>query len=271
MTYKFIYFCLCSVVCVFSVQAQEFDVKKAVQEKLSEPDINEMLDNSFDVSDVNSDGYISENEFGYLVNSVDIDLNLQKSEKAQKKARLREYFKQFDKNGDSRLSKDEYMALLQKETEYEAQERIKKMQDMANKSPQEMINDLNEKMEKNKIALDKFNSMSTEELSNKFINNISNNIAEENYFQMDKDKDGCVTEDEYAEYMVVFAKNTDSFTEDNLSKDDWRELYQDEKKAKENCLTKEEYVRNYLETPDMSVVESDTAASELLTDKKVVK
>lgn len=271
MTYKFIYFCLCSVVCVFSVQAQEFDVKKAVQEKLSEPDINEMLDNSFDVSDVNSDGYISENEFGYLVNSVDIDLNLQENEKAQKKARLREYFKQFDKNGDSRLSKDEYMALLQKETEYEAQERIKKMQEMANKSPQEMINDLNEKMEKTKTALDKFNSMSTEELSNKFINNISNNIAEENYFQMDKDKNGCVTEDEYAEYMVVFAKNTDSSTEDNLSKDDWRELYQDEKKAKENCLTKEEYVRNYLETPDMSVVESDTAASELLTDKKVVK
>ena len=145
------------------------------------------------------------------------------------------------------------------------------MQDMANKSPQEMINDLKEKMEKTKTTLDKFNSMSTEELSNKFINNISNNIAEENYFQMDKDKNGCVTEDEYAEYMVVFAKNTDSFTEDNLSKDDWRELYQDEKKAKENCLTKEEYVRNYLETTDMSVVESDTAASELLTDKKVVK
>lgn len=251
MTYKFIYFCLCSVVCVFSVQAQEFDVKKAVQEKLSESDINEMLDNSFDVSDVNSDGYISENEFGYLVNSVDIDLNLQESEKAQKKARLREYFKQFDKNGDSRLSKDEYMALLQKETEYEAQERIKKMQDMANKSPQEMINDLKEKMEKTKTALDKFNSMSTEELSNKFINNISNNIAEENYFQMDKDKNGCVTEDEYAEYMVVFAKNTDNFTEDNLSKDDWRELYQDEKKAKENCLTKEEYVRNFNEIPNL--------------------
>ena len=125
------------------------------------------------------------------------------------------------------------------------------MQEMANKSPQEMINDLNEKMEKTKIALDKFNSMSTEELSNKFINNISNNIAEENYFQMDKDKNGCVTEDEYAEYMVIFAKNTDNFTEDNLSKDDWRELYQDEKKAKENCLTKEEYVRNFNEIPNL--------------------
>lgn len=51
--------------------------------------------------------------------------------------------------------------------------------------------------------------------------------------------------------MVVFAKNTDSFTEDNLSKDDWRELYQDEKKAKENCLTKEEYVRNFNEIPNL--------------------
>ena len=40
-------------------------------------------------------------------------------------------------------------------------------------------------------------------------------------------------------------------TFDNLSKDDWRELYQDEKKAKENCLTKEEYVRNFNEIPNL--------------------
>ena len=51
--------------------------------------------------------------------------------------------------------------------------------------------------------------------------------------------------------VPIFAKNTDNFTEDNLSKDDWRELYQDEKKAKENCLTKEEYVRNFNEIPNL--------------------
>ena len=106
-------------------------------------------------------------------------------------------------------------------------------------------------MDKAKVALNNFQKMSPDEIADKFLSGVSNNIAEENYFQMDKDKDGCVTEDEYAEYMVVFAKNTDNFTEDNLSKDDWRELYQDEKKAKENCLTKEEYVRNFNEIPNL--------------------
>lgn len=258
--YKFIYFCLFSCLYAVPLQAQEFDVKKAVQEKLSEPNINEMLSSSFDVGDVNNDGYISENEFSYLLKGVDRDLSLQEDEKTQKKSRLEEYFKQFDQDSDLRLSKEEYLNLLQKETEYETQERIKKVQEMSAKSPEEMMRDFNEKMEKAKAAMDKLNNMSTEELSNKFLDNISNNIAGENYFQMDKDKDGCVTADEYAEYMVVFAKNTDDKDEYALSKADWRELYKDEKKAKENCLTKEEYIRNFNEMANVSDMEDCCSA-----------
>ena len=252
---------LLSFLIIFSAQAEEtqdFDWQKTVQEKMSNPEIQDMLSSGFEINDVNSDGFISENEYGYLLKSIDIDFNLNDEQKAAKKSRMQEYFKQADKNGDSRLSKEEYFEVLQKETEYEAKERVKQMQELANKSPEEMRRDFNEKMEKAKAALEKFQDTSAEEMSDNIIGNISQGLAEENYFQMDKDKDGCVTADEYAEYMAVFSKNVAESNKDTMSdmpEADWREVYKDEKKAKENCLTKEEYIRNFNEMTDISDVE----------------
>lgn len=256
--YKLVLF---SFLIIFSAQAaetQNFDWQKTVQEKMSNPEIQGMLSSGFEVNDVNSDGFISENEYGYLLKSIDIDFNLNDEQKAAKKSRMQEYFKQADKNSDSRLSKEEYFEVLQKETEYEAKERVKQMQELANKSPEEMMKDFQEKMDKAKAALEKFQNTSTEEMSDNIIGNISQGLAEENYFQMDKDKDGCVTADEYAEYMAVFSKNVAESNKDMMSdmpKADWREVYKDEKKAKENCLTKEEYIRNFNEMADISDVE----------------
>lgn len=252
---------LLSFLIIFSAQAEEtqdFDWQKTVQEKMSNPEIQDMLSSGFEINDVNSDGFISENEYGYLLKSIDIDFNMNDEQKAAKKFRMQEYFKQADKNGDSRLSKEEYFEVLQKETEYEAKERVKQMQELANKSPEEMMRDFNEKMEKAKAALEKFQDTSAEEMSDNIIGNISQGLAEENYFQMDKDKDGCVTADEYAEYMAVFSKNVAESNKDTMSdmpEADWREVYKDEKKAKENCLTKEEYIRNFNEMTDISDVE----------------
>ena len=252
---------LLSFLIIFSAQAEEtqdFDWQKTVQEKMSNPESQDMLSSGFEINDVNSDGFISENEYGYLLKSIDIDFNLNDEQKAAKKSRMQEYFKQADKNGDSRLSKEEYFEVLQKETEYEAKERVKQMQELANKSPEEMMRDFNEKMEKAKVALEKFQDTSAEEMSDNIIGNISQGLAEENYFQMDKDKDGCVTADEYAEYMAVFSKNVAESNKDTMSdmpEADWREVYKDEKKAKENCLTKEEYIRNFNEMTDISDVE----------------
>lgn len=252
---------LLSFLIIFSAQAEEtqdFDWQKTVQEKMSNLEIQDMLSSGFEINDVNSDGFISENEYGYLLKSIDIDFNMNDEQKAAKKSRMQEYFKQADKNGDSRLSKEEYFEVLQKETEYEAKERVKQMQELANKSPEEMMRDFNEKMEKAKAALEKFQDTSAEEMSDNIIGNISQGLAEENYFQMDKDKDGCVTADEYAEYMAVFSKNVAESNKDTMSdmpEADWREVYKDEKKAKENCLTKEEYIRNFNEMTDISDVE----------------
>ena len=263
--YKFRYFCWLSVLAVFPVQAQEIDMQQKIQEAFNIPQIQELLSSGFQVSDVNNDGFISENEFSYLVDSIEMETALSDEQKNAKRQRWQKYFEQVDANGDKMLDEAEYTNFLQKESEFMAQERMQKINEMANKSPEEIMEEFNAQMAKAKEALDKLQNMPPEELADKFIDSISNNIAGENYFQMDKDKDGCVTEDEYVDYMIVFSKNvaenaaeTENKNTVEMSEEEWRSVYRnEEEKAKENCLTKEEYVRNFNQMADV-VITDDT-------------
>ena len=263
--YKFRYFCWLSVLAVFPVQAQEIDMQQKIQEAFNIPQIQELLSSGFQVSDVNNDGFISENEFSYLVDSIEMETALSDEQKNAKRQRWQKYFEQVDANGDKMLDEAEYTNFLQKESEFMAQERMQKINEMANKSPEEIMEEFNAQMAKAKEALDKLQNMPPEELADKFIDSISNNIAGENYFQMDKDKDGCVTEDEYVDYMIVFSKNvaenaaeTEKKNTAEMSEEEWRSVYRnEEEKAKENCLTKEEYVRNFNQMADV-VITDDT-------------
>lgn len=263
--YKFRYFCWLSVLAVFPVQAQEIDMQQKIQEAFNIPQIQELLSSGFQVSDVNNDGFISENEFSYLVDSIEMETALSDEQKNAKRQRWQKYFEQVDANGDKMLDEAEYTNFLQKESEFMAQERMQKINEMANKSPEEIMEEFNAQMAKAKEALDKLQNMPPEELADKFIDSISNNIAGENYFQMDKDKDGCVTEDEYVDYMIVFSKNVaenaaeaENKNTAEMSEEEWRSVYRnEEEKAKENCLTKEEYVRNFNQMADV-VITDDT-------------
>lgn len=263
--YKFRYFCWLIVLAVFPVQAQEIDMQQKIQEAFNIPQIQELLSSGFQVSDVNNDGFISENEFSYLVDSIEMETALSDEQKNAKRQRWQKYFEQVDANGDKMLDEAEYTNFLQKESEFMAQERMQKINEMANKSPEEIMEEFNAQMAKAKEALDKLQNMPPEELADKFIDSISNNIAGENYFQMDKDKDGCVTEDEYVDYMIVFSKNvaenaaeTENKNTAEMSEEEWRSVYRnEEEKAKENCLTKEEYVRNFNQMADV-VITDDT-------------
>lgn len=274
--YKFRYFCWLSVLAVFPVQAQEIDMQQKIQEAFNIPQIQELLSSGFQVSDVNNDGFISENEFSYLVEDIDMEAALSDEQKEAKKQRWQEYFEQVDANGDKKLDEAEYTNFLQKESEFMVQERMQKINEMANKSPEEIREELNAQMAKAKEALDKLQNTPPEELADKFIDSISNNITGENYFQMDKDKDGCVTEDEYVDYMIVFSKNVAENTaqaEDTnpaeMSGEEWRSVYRDEeKKAKENCLTKEEYVRNFKQRVDV-VITDDTPEEQEIDNLEV--
>lgn len=241
---------------IFNGRAQEFssaEIKDCVQKEMSISDNEKMVSNIFDVADVNRDGFVSENEFSMIVKGIDTEFNLSEDEKTQKKERFLNYFKQADKNKDVKLDKNEFKSVMQWETENKTKERLQKIEEFTQKSPEEAIAEMQKKLDAAKTAIEKVKEISPEEMADNFINSVSNNIADENYFQMDKDKDGCVTADEYAEYMVVYDKNMSGENNSNFSmtKEEWKDMYKDEKKAKENCLTKEEYIRNFKELSNL--------------------
>ena len=235
------------------VMAQDLSLiasERFVKANIKSNESVEMLADGFGLADINSDGFVSENELAMIINSVDFEINLTADEKSAKKTRLQEYFTQVDKNNDYKLDKKEYVAFMQKEAEFEAMAHIAKMQDLITKSPEEMVAENEANMAKLKSALGQLKEVPTEKLADNFIANISNAMADENYFQMDKDKNGCVTEEEYVDYMLIFAQDKTNNQESvhyQMTKNDWREMYRNEKKANSACLTKEEYINNFNE------------------------
>jgi len=208
------------------------------------PDMSKMMSDAFDLLDVNNDGFVSSNEYKNFIEGVDMDALLDDAQKQNKKSRLNAAFKTFDKNKDGNLEKDEFLLLMQTEAMLSASERQNKVMEFA-ENPDKAEAMLQDSLKKLNEAAEKLKNMSADELANNFLKGISSNIADENYFQMDKNKDGCVTEDEYATYMVEDSLRTASDPKYAFTEQQAREIYQDEKKAKPNCLTKEEYLRNY--------------------------
>lgn len=207
-------------------------------------DASEMMRVAFDLLDVNNDGVISSNEYKAFVGGIDADVLLDDAQKRHKKSRRNAAFKTFDKNGDGNLEKDEFLLLMQTESMLSASERQNKVMEFAN-NPDKAEAALQDSLKKFNEAVKKLENMSPDEMANNFLKGISSNIADENYFQMDKNKDGCVTESEYAAYMVEDSRRMVSDPLYALNEDESRALYRDEKKAKPNCLTKDEYLRNY--------------------------
>lgn len=208
------------------------------------PDVSEMMSDAFNLLDVNNDGFVSSNEYKNFVGGVDMDALLDDAQKQNKKSRLNAAFKTFDKNKDGNLEKDEFLLLMQTETMLSGSERQNKVMEFA-ENPDKAEAMLRDSLKKLNEAAEKLKNMSTDEMADNFLKGISSNIADENYFQMDKNKDGCVTEDEYAAYMVEDSLRTASDPKYAFTEEQAREVYRDEKKAKPNCLTKDEYLRNY--------------------------
>lgn len=220
-------------------------LRQMIKDEFNSPENQKMLLESFNAADVNNDGFISENEFAMMVNAINAE-PLSDADKAAKKARWQQGFKTEDKNSDHKLDKSEYAYFMYHEVEHETLSLFEKVKVMATKSPEEMTQELNQKLEKARVEVEKLQAMSSDEIADKFLAAASDNLASENYFQMDKNKDGCVTADEYADYMVVYAQNNNDSYDYKISKADWKELYKtEEEKLKENCLTKDEYIRNF--------------------------
>ena len=111
-------------------------------------------------------------------------------------------------------------------------------------------------------------SINTEDFAQNMVKGFGSAIADEDYYQMDKDKNNCVTKDEYATYQVK--KNKDE--ENYMSYDDYLKNFYIIEKEDDNCLKKEEFINNINESlsfnDDYETDYSDVAKGEYYeTDK----
>lgn len=229
----------------FNVAAQELSpaqLRQAIKDEFNSPQNQKILLETFNAADVNKDGFISENEFALMLKSISTEQLTSAAEKSAKKARWLQRFKQEDKNFDHRLDKSEYAYFMYHEVEHETLNLFEKTKVMATKSPEEMTQEL----AKARTEVEKLKALPSNNVANKMLAAASDNLASQNYFQMDKNKDGCVTEDEYADYMFVYTQNAGDLDSYQITKADWKRIYKTaEEKIKENCLTKAEYIRNF--------------------------
>lgn len=229
----------------FNVAAQELSpaqLRQAIKDEFNSPENQKILLEAFNAADINNDGFISENEFALMLKSISTEQLTSAADKAAKKARWLQRFKQEDKNSDHSLDKSEYAYFMYHEVEHETLNLFEKTKVMANKSPEEMTQEL----AKARTEVEKLKALPSNNVANKMLAAASDNLASQNYFQMDKNKDGCVTEDEYADYMFVYTQNAGDLDSYQITKADWKRIYKTaEEKIKENCLTKAEYIRNF--------------------------
>ena len=221
-------------VSIFYLTAFSIDEETFVKEALENSIIQDTLDSNFSVFDINSDNVFSANE---LKNVIANDKN---------KEKLAEYFTLSDKNNDNQLNKEEFGIFDKYHTELLFRENFKK-KDRNNDgiydekdipSIDESLNKLKEMTVNLENSVKQLESLNTENFAEDMIKSVGSAIADEDYYQMDKDKDNCVTNEEYATYQ--FKKNKDQ--DFSMSYDEYLKAFYIIDKKDENCLSKEEYI-----------------------------
>ena len=83
--------------------------KEEMKKKIFENDIfNSILDKTFSDADRNNNGYIEKNELAALLKSIYATMGLP----APSKSDIEQELKRLDKNGDKKLSKQEFQVLV---------------------------------------------------------------------------------------------------------------------------------------------------------------
>jgi len=233
---------------------EDFFLEQAASDTRLQHDMMDRLE----LMDVNGDNAISSTEIEEMVKGTETISSLTPEEKKNTSARINEAFKEADTDKDNVLRGDELKKFGEIMQEFLLKQQFKKMDrngdgvyNLADVPPMEesmkMLADAVQKMQE---TIDKVNAMDENELAQNFIQGISTSIAREDYKQMDKNHDNCVTKDEYADYHVAVQEekqNDADIPEDekiNLSREAYLSLFTREKKKDPECLTLEEYVEN---------------------------
>lgn len=159
----------------------------------------------FKQSDIDNDGYLDANESKDLENIITTLL-------------LSYRFDEMDRNHNGVLDSDDIPPI--EESMQKLQEATQKLQE----------------------ATQKLEETSADEFAANLFGSFSTSLAKEEFFGMDKNKDDCVTADEYVAYNLQAQDRTSGDSDYKINREGFIHLYAMIVKKTPNCLTQEEYL-----------------------------
>lgn len=224
-----------------------------LQDAENDSNLQELMKENAELFDVNSDNKISYNEvvkstagLNEVPDSIYTD-----TEKAETKNYFLQAFYDNDLNHDNELTNNEKEGFAKAWQIYLLKQQFSKMDrngdgvinndDMP--TPEEIQQQMEDAMQRAEEAVKKLEQNKPEEIAENWMKAIEAAVGDENYYQMDKDHNNCVTE---AEYVANQITQEDEQISDELIKRvrdiTFVEEYISLPKATLDCLTKEEYI-----------------------------
>ncbi|MBQ8465987.1 MAG: EF-hand domain-containing protein [Alphaproteobacteria bacterium] len=227
----------------FVIKAE--DIKTAAIEKLHQQGTN-----SFEMFDIDSNGKISKTEADMSTKGLDmVQVPFYTPEDITKiKKDVTDAFNRFDENKDENLNKEEAEKFLAYIENMLANLQISKMDtdNDGNISDEEMMSfsrqlpSLEESMARLQEATKKLEEINKnpQQYLNNMVQNVGNSVNQEEYTQMDKDKNNQVNVDEYVDYMFNHPNNKEL----GFSKEDYKNIYQLMDTSGKGHISLEEYL-----------------------------
>ena len=238
---------------------EEMLLKQAETDKALQQNIRDRLD----LLDINNDGFVSDTEIKEMIKGMDVLSRFSEAEKKEMATATEKMFNEADANHDHLLNKTEMEAFSKKFAVVMVRLDFKKrdangdgvidLKDLP--SAEESQKQLDEAMKKLNDLTKKMESMNPEEMARNFMKNTGSAIAQEDFYRMDKDHNGCVSENEYVDYQLLQQQRMSAEEKEEcdsyaMTREDFQSLYQMTKKSKPDCLTKDEYVGEQMSSID---------------------
>ncbi len=222
-------------------------------------DLSQQTEELVSMLDVNSDKKVSQNEINMITAEINNSPKMLINGLNEKE--FSEYilnaFKQCDKDLNNELTGKEIDELAEKLCDYS----IKAAFNDLDKNHDGVINDADmptpeekkqqleeakqqfkEKIREAKNALDEFENMDIDKIMQNWVESMMTYAADEDFYQMDKDKNKCVNQEEYVNYKLMIDANNEEDDGSKGTAEDYSKEYKEIEKLQNECLRKEEYI-----------------------------
>ena len=229
---------------VLDEQTMNQEVKNFMK---NSPEYQELIKVSMQMTDVNNDNFVSDREAAKFAEGLNYAGDFTEAQKQQRLKEIMAFFDKADVSGDKKLSEQEFYTFWADVEDWMIKDRFRQM-DRNNDgvydekdipTMEESMAKMEEINAKLKEAVAKWENIDADALADQMVNNMMEEQYEEDFYQMDKDKNNCVSRDEFADYSMIEEKNMDLGM--SLTREDYLEIYDDINKKNPECLTKEEY------------------------------